>query len=121
VDGALTFGVRREPGYLVITLAGEIDIAAVAGLNARFSALTSAGRPLVVDLDQVSFIDAAGLGALARAARQAAASGTALHVVCAVSRTRRLFRLTRLDRTIPLAATLAEARQALAAWRREAG
>ena len=112
---AITIRSRREPGYVVATVAGEVDIATVARLRERLSALASAGLPLVADLDQVSFIDATGLGALAAASRRAAACGGSLYVVCAQSQTRRLFRITGLDRQIPLARDLAEALQALEA------
>jgi anti-sigma B factor antagonist len=114
-DETLTIRVRREPGYVLVIVAGEIDIATVSQLRARLSALAAAGRPLVADLDQVSYVDAAGLGALAGAAKRAAAHGTTLHVVCAVRQIRRLFGITGLDHVIPLAGTLAEALQALAA------
>jgi len=103
--------VRYEPGYVLITLAGEIDVAAVASLSERMSALAASGRPIVADLDRVSFIDAAGLGVLAGASRRAAAHGGSLHVVCARRQTRRLFRMTKLDRVIPLAGTITEALQ----------
>jgi anti-sigma B factor antagonist len=112
---ALTVRARREPGYMIVTVAGEVDIATVTRLRERLSALSAAGVPLVADLDQVSFIDATGLGALAGAAREAAAHGISLYVVCARPQTRRLFRVTGLDRQIPLARDLAEALQALQA------
>lgn len=111
MDQALTIRVRREPGYVIVTVAGEIDFGTVSRLQARLLALVGAGGPLVVDLDQVSFIDAAGLGALAGVARRAAVHGTSLQVVCARRQTRRLFGITELDRVIPLASTLAEALQ----------
>jgi len=104
----MTIRARREPGYVVVTVAGEVDIATVARLRERLSALAVSGVPLVADLDQVSFIDATGLGALARAARDAAAQGVSLYVVCDRPQTRRLFRVTGLDREIPLARDLAE-------------
>jgi anti-sigma B factor antagonist len=113
----LTIRVRRKPGYAIVTVAGEIDIATVARLRERLSGLAASGRPLIADLDQVSFIDAAGLGALVGAARRAAAHGASLHVVCARRQIRRLFRLTGLDRQIPLASTLSEALESLAAAR----
>jgi anti-sigma B factor antagonist len=69
----------------------------------------------VADLDRVSFIDAAGLGVLAGAARQAAAHGTSLQVVCARRRVRRLFGLTQLDQAVPVAASLAEVQVAAGA------
>lgn len=108
LDGVLTVLVRHEPDYVLVTVAGEVDFASAAGLRERLFTLASAGRPLVADLDRVSFIDAAGLGVLAGAARQAAAQGTSLQVVCARRRVRRLFGLTQLDQTVPVAASLAE-------------
>jgi anti-sigma B factor antagonist len=113
MDNALTIQARREPGYVVVTVAGEVDIATVARLRERLFALAAGGLPLVVDLDQVSFIDATGLGALAGAARRAAGHGASLHVVATRPQTRQLFRVTGLDRQIPLVRDLAEALRAL--------
>ena len=115
MDEALTIGVRRERDYAIVTAAGEIDVATGAGLRERLSELAASGRPLVVELDQVSFIDSAGLGALVGAAKRAAAHGASLHVACARPQVRQLFRLTGLDRQIPLARTLDEALAALTA------
>jgi len=115
MDKALTIRVRREGGYVIVDVAGEIDIATVARLRECLFGLAVSGCPLVADLDQVSFMDAAGLGVLVGAARRAAASGGSLHVVCARRQIRRLFGLTGLDRQIPLARTLAEAMESLAA------
>jgi anti-sigma B factor antagonist len=108
LDEVLTVLVRHEPDYVLVTVAGEVDFASAAGLREQLFTLAPAGRPLVADLDRVSFIDAAGLGVLAGAARQAAAQGTSLQVVCARRRVRRLFSLTQLDQTVPVAASLAE-------------
>jgi anti-sigma B factor antagonist len=109
----LTLRTRRGPGYVIVAVAGEVDIATVDRLRERLTALAARGVPLIADLDQVSFIDATGLGALAGAARQAADHGTSLYVVCDRPQTRRLFRVTGLDRQIPLARDLAEVLQAL--------
>ncbi len=114
-DDVLAIRVRHKPKYVLVVVAGEIDFAAVARLRQRLRALAARGRPLVADLDQVSFIDASGLGALAGAARLAAEHGASLHVVCARPQIRRLFRFTGLDASIPLARTLAEALQILEA------
>jgi anti-sigma B factor antagonist len=114
---ALTIGVRCERGYTIVTAAGEIDIATVTRLQERLVELAANGRPLVADLDRVHFIDSAGLGGLIGAAKRAAAYGGSLHVVCARPQIRQLFRLTGLDRRIPLARTLDEALQAPATVR----
>jgi anti-sigma B factor antagonist len=106
---ALTIRVRHQPGHILITVAGEIDIATAGRLRERVAELAASGLPLIVGLDQVTFIDATGLGVLVGAARRATAHGGSLRVVCARPQTRKLFRLTGLDRHLRLSATWAEA------------
>ena len=106
---ALTIGVRSERDRAIATVAGEIDISTVTRLRERLFELAASGRHLVIDLDQVTFIDSAGLSALVGTANQAAAHGTSVHVVCARPKIRKVFRLTGLDRRLPPAATLDEA------------
>jgi len=117
-DYGLTVEVRQEPGHILATVAGEVDIATVSQLQQRLAAPAASGWPLIVDLDRVTFIDASGLRVLANAASRAAAHRASLHAVCARHQVRRLFAITGLDRQIPLARTVAEACQNLgAAWR----
>ena len=112
---ALTIGVRRERGYAIAAVAGEIDISTVTRLRERLFEIAASGRPLVVDLSQVSFIDSVGLATLVGTANRAAAHGGSLQVACARPKIRQLLRLTGLDRRIPLARTLDEALTARAA------
>lgn len=113
-DYGLTVEVRHEPGHVLVTVAGEVDIGTVDQLQERLAGLAASGRPLIVDLDAVTFIGAAGLRVLASAASRAAAHGASLHAVCTRHQVRRLFAITGLDRQIPLAGTVMEARQNLA-------
>jgi anti-sigma B factor antagonist len=108
---ALAMRVQHEPGHVLVTVAGEIDIATVAQLEEQLSTLATSGNVLVADLTQVSFIDAAGLRALGRAAAQAAAHRVTVYVVCGRDHILRLFHLTGLDRRITVARTLTEALQ----------
>ena len=117
MNQALAIRVRRHRGHVIITVAGEIDIATAPRLRDRLAPLAAGGRPVIADLTEVTFIDAAGLGVLAGAAGKAAASGASLHVVTARPRVRRAFTVTGLDRTIPLARTRAEALARLHAGR----
>ena len=115
---ALTIRVRREQGYAIVAVAGEVDIATVTRLRERLFELAASGCTLVVNLDQVSFIDSAGLAALVGAARRAAAHGASLQVVCARPRTRQLFPPDRAGQPpVPLARTLDGALESLAAAR----
>ena len=109
MDEALTIEVRHEQGYAFVIAAGEIDISTVTRLRERLSELAASSRHVVIDLDQVTFVDSAGLSALVGAANRTAAHGGSLHVVCARPKILKLFRLTGLDRRLPPAPTLNEA------------
>lgn len=109
MDDALTIEVRHEQGYAIVTAAGEIDISTVTRLREPLFEMAASGAPLVIDLDQVSFIDSVGLAVLVGTANRAAEHGSTLQVVCAPPKIRQLVRLTGLDRRIPLVSTLDEA------------
>jgi anti-sigma B factor antagonist len=121
MGGALTITVRHERGVVVAAVTGDIDISTVTRLREDLFKLADSGRTLIVDLNRVTFIDSAGLGALVGAARRADEHGGSLHAVCARPQTRRLLWLTGVDRRIPLAATMDGALMFLAASRDAAG
>src|SRR6516162_4687551 len=106
---ALTIAVRHEQDCVIVTAAGEIDISTVKPLRDCLFEMAASGAPLVVDLEQVSFIDSVGLATLVGAAKRAAAHGGSLQVACALPKIRQLVQLTQLDRRIPLFHTLDEA------------
>jgi anti-sigma B factor antagonist len=111
----LDIAVRRERGFVVVRATGVIDISTVSRLRERLFEVADAGRPLIVDLEQITFIDSAGLGALVGASRRAEEHGGALHAVCARPHTRKLLWLTGVDRRIPLSSSLDGAVASIAA------
>src|SRR5260370_40786920 len=64
-DEAPAVRVRYEPWYVLVSVAGEVDFATVAGLRELLFALAGTRRPLVADLGRGGFIDAARPGVLA--------------------------------------------------------
>jgi len=112
---ALTIEVRQGHDYAIVTAAGEIDIYTVTRLRERLFEVAASGHPVVVDFDQVGFIDSVGLAVLVGTANRAAAHGSSLQVACARPQIRQLLRLTGLDRRIVLTRTLDEALEARAA------
>ncbi|HMI26363.1 MAG TPA: STAS domain-containing protein [Streptosporangiaceae bacterium] len=114
---ALDITIRRERGVVIAAVTGEIDLSTVAPLRERLYELADSGGTLIIDLNRVTFIDSAGLGALVGTARRAAEHGGSLHAVCARPQTRKLLWLTGVDRRIPLAATVDGALMFLAASR----
>ena len=93
---ALTIEVRHEQGCAILTVAGEIDISTVTPMRERLFEVAASGAPLVVDLEQVSFIDSVGIAVLVGAAKRAAMHGGTLQVACALPKIRQLVRLTRV-------------------------
>ena len=65
---ALTITVRCERGVVIAAVTGEIDISTVTRLRERLFELADSGQTVIVDLNRVTFIDSAGLGALHAAA-----------------------------------------------------
>lgn len=98
-SGALTVTVLRpDEDTLVVTPAGEADFHTVPHLWQVLIEATSVGRPrVVVDLDQLTFMDASALGVLVDARlRFAEASGTLL-VRCSSRLGTRLLTLVGLE------------------------
>jgi anti-sigma B factor antagonist len=102
----LPVAVRRERGVVIAEVTGDVDISTVGGLRERLLALADGKQPLIVDLNRVTFIDSAGLGALIAVARRAAERGGSLHAVCSQPSTRKLLWVTGVERRIPLSATV---------------
>jgi anti-sigma B factor antagonist len=115
MGGELSVTVSRDRGVVIAEVTGDIDMSTVAGLRERLLGLADSGQPLIVDLNRVSFIDSAGLGALIGVARRADVRGGSLHAVCSQPQTRKLLWLTGVDRRIPLTDTVDEARTLLTA------
>jgi anti-anti-sigma factor len=101
----ITVGLRRpEPGLVVVSAAGEIDLGTVSALEAALVEAQSIPSPaiLIVDLDAVSFLDSSGIRALVVALKRAETAGTGLRVVSGARAVRRPLELVGLDATLPL-------------------
>src|SRR4051794_7715595 len=58
---------RSDHGTTVLTLHGELDLAYADGLSARLAELRERGEPVILDLDQLAFLDSSGLRVLLKA------------------------------------------------------
>lgn len=111
----LSVTVRHERETAIVEVVGDIDLSTVGELRKRLFALAEENHALIVDLNQVTFIDSAGLGVLIGAARRVEGHGGSLHAVCSQPQPRKLLWMTGVDRRIPLSATVDEALALLAA------
>jgi anti-sigma B factor antagonist len=93
----LEFQVESASDSLVIDVRGEIDMATVGDLQARAGrALDRVESRVVVDLEDVSFIDSSGLDALVRLHRSLIEQNRKLTIRGLSEVTRRPFEATQL-------------------------
>jgi anti-anti-sigma factor len=92
----------REGGRVRVCLRGELDLAGVPALTERLRGLRERRKTVLLDLDELSFIDASGLRALLRAAEGAADEGLPFTVTPGSRAVRRLLGLVGVDGQLPL-------------------
>lgn len=94
----------------VVRVGGEIDVYTSPTLKAALVEATGGSSgDVIVDLDQVGFIDSSGLGVLVGALRRAREAGGDLRVVSARPSVEKIFHITGLDRVFALYGTVDEA------------
>lgn len=98
------FDITLETAALhtLIVLHGELDISGIGRLRTAFDGPLRTGRPhVVVDLTDLDFVDAAGLGLLAETAAALRSAGGALTLRGVSERHRRLLVITGLEADLP--------------------
>lgn len=97
-------------GWTVVAASGEIDVATAPAMRTRLNELVEAGAThLVVDLEDVDFIDSTGLGVLVGSLRVARAGGGDLRLVCTNSRILKVFEATGLHEIFTIGTTVDDA------------
>src|SRR5215212_6720467 len=87
---------RQAPGCLVLDVSGELDVATAPVLVAAELAALDVCRHVVLDLGDLAFIDATGLGALLTGHRYATDRGAVLELTAVPAPVRRLLAITNL-------------------------
>jgi anti-sigma B factor antagonist len=92
VGEQLEIEVRQEPGRIVLTLHGELDLLAAPRLQGETeNATVDAADILVLDLDDVQFIDSAGLRVILAAHQRRVERGQKLALTPGSPQVQRLF------------------------------
>jgi anti-anti-sigma factor len=92
----------RDAGSVRMRLRGELDLASAPILSERLRTLSERREPVVLDLDELEFIDMSGLRVLMAAAEEASHDGWSFAVTRGSAQVRRLVGLVQLDRQLPL-------------------
>ncbi|MGV9306630.1 MULTISPECIES: STAS domain-containing protein [unclassified Nonomuraea] len=90
---------RPDGGSTTVTCRGEVDIATAGRLEGLLADVLSRSRPdVVLDLHDVTFLDASGLTALIRGDDRARGVGGRLRLANVPGHVARIIRITGLDR-----------------------
>ncbi|WP_205473226.1 anti-sigma factor antagonist [Nocardioides sp. SYSU D00038] len=93
----LSLATREVDGTTVVAVGGEIDVYTAPKLRDMITELVAGGTyDIVVDLEQVEFLDSTGLGVLVGGLKKVRAHDGSLQLVCTQDRLLKIFRITGL-------------------------
>jgi len=106
----LQIDVEQRDSFTVLSPRGEVDFATGPQLKqAIVETLVAGGVNLVVNLQDVDFIESTGLGALISGRRRAHALQGSLRLVCTEDQLLKIFRITGLDKVFSIYDSIEEA------------
>jgi anti-sigma B factor antagonist len=108
VDLSLT--TRQADGKTIVSVGGEIDVYTAPKLRDKISELVASGAyDIVIDMQQVEFLDSTGLGVLVGGLKKVRAHDGSLRLVCNQDRLLKIFRITGLAKVFVIHETADEA------------
>jgi anti-sigma B factor antagonist len=93
---------RRHDGTVVLTLRGELDLASADVVNARLDELRAEGVPVLLDIDELDFMDSSGLRLVLDAAEASNKTGWRFSLTHGPEQVRRLFESTCVTDQLPI-------------------
>ena len=94
---------RAADGVGHVTLSGEFDLAGIEHFEKTMAAIEAqAPKVIVVDLNELQFMDSSGLRALVNADGRAQRAARRLAIVAGPPHVRRVFEITQLDGRLDL-------------------
>jgi anti-anti-sigma factor len=92
----------RDAGRVRVRLRGELDLAGAPAVAEHLRRLGARHETVLLDLDDLAFIDMSGLRVVMTAAEDAARDGWAFTITRGSAPVRRLIELVHLDGQLPL-------------------
>ena len=89
----------------VLALSGDVDLRTAPRLRDRIDAVAADATTVVIDLQEVRFMDSPGLGTLIYCHQRLAAQETELVVRAPTGPVKELFDMVRLDAIVPIEPT----------------
>lgn len=106
----LRLDVSERDGWTVLQIGGEVDVATAPKLREQLLALVNKGcYRIVVDLEEVDFIDSTGLGVLIGARKRVGLQEGDMKLVCTEARIIKVFEITGLNKVFEIHASVNDA------------
>jgi anti-sigma B factor antagonist len=106
----LKIGTRADGERMVVGVIGEVDVYTAPTLRDHLSHLVADGHyHLILDLEEVAFLDSTGLGVLVGGLKRVRAHDGSLALVCTQERILKVFRITGLTKVFRIHASVPEA------------
>jgi anti-sigma B factor antagonist len=93
---------RRLGETVVLTLHGELDLVSAEVVAARLDELRAGGVPVLLDLDELDFMDSSGLRMVLNAAEASDAGGWEFSLTHGPEQVQRLFESTLVTERLPI-------------------
>lgn len=93
---------REEQGTVVVALDGEVDLQTSPQARQALLEAVGQGKPLVVDLSQVGYIDSSGVASLVEALQTAKKAGQDFALAAVSEGALRVLKLARLDKVFTI-------------------
>ena len=99
----LTLATNEVDGATIIAVGGEIDVYTAPKLRDKISELVGEGHhQLVIDMENVDFLDSTGLGVLVGGLKKVRAHDGSMELICSQDRLLKIFRITGLAKVFTI-------------------
>lgn len=99
---------QDAPPFRVIRLSGDVDLHSSPQARQAILDAVKAGKPLLVDLSGVSYMDSSGVASLVEGYQTARKQGIEFGITGPAAPAMSVLRLARLDKVFPIHASLEE-------------
>ena len=94
--------VQDQEGFALVLVEGEVDMSWSNDLRQTILGPLNEGRPVMVELSAVNYIDSSGIAALVEGYQKAKGAGSAFGLVASSDSVRSVLELARLDQVFPM-------------------
>jgi anti-sigma B factor antagonist len=99
----LNIEVEKRDGFSIVGVTGEVDVFTAPKLREQLIDLVDQGEhQIIVDLEDVDFLDSTGLGVLVAGLKRAKTHDGTLSIICTKEKILKIFRVTGLTKVFPI-------------------